>query len=138
MGGTLSVTSEVGVGTTFTFNTMLVCAAAPRAAAEVDSLKGRRVLCVDDNATNRYVLGLTLAHWGIDVVMCAEPQECLQHASGGSSFDWIVLDHQMPNASGDDVAREIRAALARTLSADRLVDVRGARSSRGERVCSMR
>jgi PAS domain S-box-containing protein len=111
MGGTLSVTSEVGVGTTFTFNTMLVCAAAPRATAEVDSLKGRRVLCVDDNATNRYVLGLTLAHWGIDVVMCAEPQECLQHANGGSSFDWIVLDHQMPNASGDDVAREIRAAL---------------------------
>ena len=70
MGGQLSVTSEVGVGTTFSFNTMLVCAAAPRAATEADSLKGRRVLCVDDNATNRYVLGLTLAHWGIDVVMC--------------------------------------------------------------------
>ena len=111
MGGRLSVSSQVGVGTTFTFNTMLVCVAAPRSATDAGSLKGRRVLCVDDNATNRYVLGLTLAHWGIDVVMCAEPQECMQHATDGTAFDWIVLDHQMPHASGDDLARDIRARL---------------------------
>ncbi len=110
MGGRLSVSSEVGVGSTFTFNTVLVLMAAPR-VPEVGSLKGRRVLCVDDNATNRYVLGLTLAQWGIDVVMCAEPQECLQQATHDASFDWIVLDHQMPDASGDDVARDIRAKL---------------------------
>jgi CheY-like chemotaxis protein len=110
MGGHLTVASEVGSGTTFTFNTVFACAAEPRELADAGSLKGRRVLCVDDNATNRYVLGLTLSHWGIDVVMCAEPQECLRNATA-AAFDWIVLDHQMPYSSGDDLAREIRAAL---------------------------
>jgi PAS domain S-box-containing protein len=111
MGGRLTVASQVGVGTTFTFSTLLVCAAAPSRLMDAGSLRGRRVLCVDDNATNRYVLGLTLAHWGVDVVMCAEPQECMKHATDGTRFDWIVLDHQMPNTSGDDLARDIRAKL---------------------------
>jgi CheY-like chemotaxis protein len=43
--------------------------------------------------------------------MCCEPEECLQHATA-ATFDWIILDHQMPNASGDELAHRIRFALA--------------------------
>ncbi len=111
MGGHLTLTSEVGVGSTFSFNVKFKAASAARPSSEVGVLKGRRVLCVDDNATNRYVLGLTLARWGVDVVMCCEPEECLQHATA-ATFDWIILDHQMPDASGDELAHRIRFALA--------------------------
>lgn len=111
MGGHLTLTSEVGVGSTFSFNAKFEGASAARPAVEAGMLKGRRVLCVDDNATNRYVLGLTLARWGVDVVMCCEPEECLEQAVAGT-FDWIILDHQMPQASGDELAHRIRFALA--------------------------
>ncbi len=110
MGGQLTLVSEPGTGSTFSFNVKVRAASATR-PTEAQVLKGRRVLCVDDNATNRYVLGLTLARWGVEVVMCCEPEECLQHATAGA-FDWIILDHQMPNASGDELAHRIRFALA--------------------------
>ena len=112
MGGQLTVASEPGIGSTFSFNVKVRSEGSVRSTPDAGELKGRRVLCVDDNATNRYVLGLTLARWGVDVVMCCEPEECLQHATApGASFDWIILDHQMPHASGDELAHRIRFAL---------------------------
>ena len=108
MDGRLAVESRLGVGSTFTFNVALQCGDAEPIAA--DALRGRRALCVDDNATNRDVLRLTLAQWGIDVAMCETPDACLGAVDDGA-FDWIVLDHQMPDYGGDELAQRIRAKL---------------------------
>ena len=109
MGGRLTVESEVGVGSTFTFNVVLACSAsAPASPIDADVLCGRRILCVDDNANQREVLRETLRFWGVDVAMCAEPEDCLVLARDAGPFDWIVLDHQMPGCGGDELARRIR------------------------------
>jgi len=108
MDGRLTVESRAGVGSTFTFNVALRCGDAAPAAA--DALRGRRALCVDDNATNRDVLRLTLQQWGVDVAMCETPDACLAAATDGA-FDWFVLDHQMPGYGGDELAQRLRAKL---------------------------
>jgi signal transduction histidine kinase/DNA-binding response OmpR family regulator len=107
MDGRLTVESRVGVGSTFTFNVALRCGDA--APAATDALRGRRALCVDDNATNRDVLRLTLQQWGVDVAMCETSDACL--AAADSTFDWFVLDHQMPGYGGDELAQRLRAKL---------------------------
>src|SRR5262249_36421788 len=109
MDGRLSLESRLGVGTTFAFNVALRCADA-HAPPTHDALRGRRALCVDDNATNRNVLRLTLSQWGIDVAMCETPDACLAAATV-DAFDWIVLDHQMPDYGGDELAQRIRTKL---------------------------
>ncbi len=111
MDGTLGVESEVGRGTTFTFTVLLARGShAGERATESKLLPGKRALCVDDNATNREVVELTLRGFGMSVVCCASPWDCLARAAE-ASFDLIVLDHQMPELSGDEVASRLRDTL---------------------------
>ncbi|NJN51306.1 MAG: response regulator [Gammaproteobacteria bacterium] len=111
MDGTLEVDSEVGRGTVFTFTVLLAPGAnAGDRAFESRLLPGKRVLCVDDNATNREILALTLRTFGVDAVVCESPWECIERA-GATAYDLVVLDHQMPEVSGDEVAWRLRTNL---------------------------
>ena len=69
MGGEIDVESQPGRGSTFWFTARFERQAhepgpGPRAPAR---LAGRRVLVVDDNATNRQILRQQLGHWGLRV-----------------------------------------------------------------------
>ncbi len=119
MAGEIGVESEPGLGSTFWF-TALFQAAEVAAADEVtgetqnrpDSLKGLRVLVVDDNATNRHILNDMFLAWGFEPGSAANGAEALlmleeAHAAG-SRFQLAVLDMMMPGMSGIDLARALR------------------------------
>jgi two-component system, sensor histidine kinase and response regulator len=67
MQGTIGVESTPGQGSTFWFIARLPKRPAPSTVAHRarDGLRGLRVLCVDDNATNRTILEAQLTAWGM-------------------------------------------------------------------------
>jgi signal transduction histidine kinase/CheY-like chemotaxis protein/HPt (histidine-containing phosphotransfer) domain-containing protein len=121
MGGELCVASEPGQGSAFSFCLRLARAERPhshRDASEssanlVAVLRGRRVLVVDDNATNLRVLGDRLSGWGCRVEQVSSGPEALetmrQGVSCGEPFDLLVLDVQMPGMDGYEVERLMRS-----------------------------
>ncbi len=115
MGGTMGVESTDGQGSTFWFEIPLQEAEAEfEDRAPTPDLKGARVLVIDDNAVNRTILLEQLRHWGFDACAAQDGPEGLQvldlTAAIGMRVDCIVLDYQMPDMSGADVARAIRAS----------------------------
>lgn len=110
MGGTLSVDSEEGRGSTFHFTVMLD--EAPEPVRERDTaapwLAGRRLLIVDDSATNRRILTLQAESWGLTAVDTGSPAEALAWIAAGEPFDLAVLDLHMPEIDGRALAARIR------------------------------
>jgi signal transduction histidine kinase/CheY-like chemotaxis protein len=115
MGGTLGVESQPHAGSRFWFRLWLPFAAseALRAPDAVQHLSGRRLLIVDDNATNRSVVAELLRQWGVASEQCASGAEALALlracAQEGAPFDAAILDLMMPEMDGMQLARAIRA-----------------------------
>ena len=115
MGGTMWVESRgEGEGSTFTF-TLQAKAAEPvktrsRSLTGVQpELEGRRILMVDDNATNRKILTLQTEKWGTKTIACEGPLDALSVLKSSDSFDIAILDMHMPDMDGEELARKIRA-----------------------------
>ena len=111
MGGTMDVESEVGRGSTFHFSIVVEpCAAKPRPWHTPGQmhLAGRRLLVVDDNATNRRILVDVARGWGMEAHAASTPREALAWLRDGQLFDVAVLDMHMPEMDGVGLAREIR------------------------------
>ncbi|MFN7926975.1 MAG: response regulator, partial [Blastocatellia bacterium] len=68
----------------------------------------KRVLIVDDNATNRQLLTLQTQSWGLQAVAVASGAEALQLLRQGESFDLGLLDYHMPEMDGITLAQEMR------------------------------
>src|SRR5437016_9091120 len=114
MGGTMAVGSEGGVGHAFHF-TILAQAALARTHPYQDPnqphLAGKRILIVDDNATNRSIFTLQTQSWGMLPHACASGREALAQVQAGASFDVAVLDMQMPDLDGLTLAEQIHRYL---------------------------
>ena len=76
---------------------------------EQPPLKGKRVLVVDDNATNRRILALQTAKWGMACSDAASPQDAL-HVLAAQAFDLAIIDMHMPGMDGTQLAQRMRAA----------------------------
>jgi CheY-like chemotaxis protein len=115
MGGSMSVDSPgPGRGSTFRFTIQAPAAELPGSTrrdllGEQPTLKGRHILVVDDNATNRRILALQTAKWGMAVRDADSAAAALQALADGR-FDLAVIDMHMPGSDGATLARSIRAA----------------------------
>jgi signal transduction histidine kinase/DNA-binding response OmpR family regulator len=114
MGGTMWVESEGVAGRGSTFHFTIQAAAAPEARAperrmrEQPELRERRVLIVDDNATNRRILTLQVEGYGLEPRATGSPHEALDWLRHGDPFDLAILDLQMPEMDGMSLAAEMR------------------------------
>ncbi|MDQ2964286.1 MAG: response regulator, partial [Chloroflexota bacterium] len=116
MGGSLVVDSSgvPGEGSTFVFTLVVEAgvASAPAAALRTQpvELLGRRVLIVDDNATNRRILTAQLGRWGMETRETGSSAEALAWVEAGELFDLALLDHLMPGLDGLALTQAIRTA----------------------------
>src|SRR5579862_9656837 len=112
MGGTLTVESEEGEGSTFLIELTAQDAEVPaRIAADgsLPRLAGKRLLVVDDNATNREIVVRQARSWGMEPVAIERPADALALIDAGEQFDIAVLDMMMPEMDGLALAGEIRS-----------------------------
>src|SRR5216117_1340106 len=108
MGGELTVKSEVGRGSEFSFSLALpVETASPTRTTALAALGGRRMLIVDDNQTNRRILREMLAAEGINVDEASTAAEGLA-ALRRVRYDIAILDVQMPDMDGFQLATAVR------------------------------
>jgi signal transduction histidine kinase/CheY-like chemotaxis protein len=115
MGGEISVSSELGVGSTFSFSLRCqpakaaLTAPSPEAVVPSQSIAApMRLLVVDDVPANRTLLGAMLERDGHTVYYAADGREAVQ-AVMRAAFDLVLMDIQMPVLDGAGATLAIRA-----------------------------
>lgn len=114
MNGDISFRSRLGEGTRFSFTMELEdVAEGVGGPMRRRSLRGARVLVVDDNETNRTILYHQLSNWGLVVDTVESGKLALQALrkahDAGQSIDVLILDLHMPEMDGIQLAKEIQA-----------------------------
>ena len=111
MSGTISVKSELGVGSTFEFDIKVEKGQSQAIALPRAEIKGRNILIVDDNETNLAVLKGQLENWGANVFQAQSGQQALNMAKQHAAhfFDIAILDMQMPEMDGAMLGKSLRA-----------------------------
>lgn len=109
MGGSISIDSEVGVGTTVRFD-FLAETATPKLrpdARETASLWGKRALLVLRPRRQLEFLRLHLKRWGVAHELCENPSQALKLLAD-ESFDIVICETHLPDTDGLEFARSAR------------------------------
>ena len=114
MGGRIWVESRLGEGSIFHFTVSLAIGEAGETLPDVapESLKGLRVLVVDDNATNRRILREALSNWEMVLIEASSGSEARNVMEtievAGGRVDLAILDFHMPGLNGQELADLLR------------------------------
>ena len=118
MGGTMSFTSVLGQGTTFTIRLPFekckrseIPQAVRADAGDGDALQGLRVLLVEDNDLNAEIAQFTLGHAGAVVTHAKDGESAVEMftASAPYEYDVVLMDIMMPGIDGLEATCRIRA-----------------------------
>ncbi len=114
MMGRMWLQSEPGKGSTFHFTALLGLGSEKPSAARIspETLNGLPVLVVDDNDTNRRILGEMLRNWEMSPAVASGGTEALEKLETASNsenpFRLILLDVMMPEMDGPEVAQRVQ------------------------------
>ena len=112
MGGSIEVESTLGKGSVFVLEVAAAAAAAPSdlpPPARIDSLLDQQVLIVDDNPVNLEIFETLARNWGMVPSVAAGPVAALALLADGRRFDLALLDFNMPELDGVQLAARLRA-----------------------------
>jgi CheY-like chemotaxis protein len=110
MGGVVSVSSEVGIGTTFSFyiQTKVVEALEKPLPENTKITEGKKVLIIDDNTTLLKTIKNELELLKLKTASASSRQEVLAFINSEEPFDAVILDMQMPQINPVNVAKAIK------------------------------
>ena len=111
MGGQISVSSQDGLGSVFSFDVLVTegkKAPIPYTVFDMSSQAGKKVLVVDDNLTNRSILDSQLRSWNLDPVTVSSGAEALFALAKDPIYQLIITDAQMPYMDGIQLTRLIK------------------------------
>ena len=114
MGGRLTAFSSPGKGSTFRFTASYESSLRTdrNVQPELEDFHGRRILVIDENATNRLILRETVNAWDLQSDEFALPQEALAGLSdamaGKQPYSLVLLDSCTSGMNGFEAATEIR------------------------------
>ena len=111
MGGSITVESKLNFGTTFSFTIQsAVSLESIRQDVHCNSVgnEGKRILVIDDNATNLGILQTQLEQWKLSPTVTISGERALELLLSHERFDLVITDMQMPDMDGIQLSNKIK------------------------------
>jgi two-component system sensor histidine kinase/response regulator len=111
MGGKISVASQLDHGSTFSFTlrTSKGSKILPKYVdQDMDEHRGKKILLVDDNATNLAILKRQMENWKLQPIMASSGAKAMELLFDGQEIDLVLTDMQMPEMDGIALAINIQ------------------------------
>jgi signal transduction histidine kinase/AmiR/NasT family two-component response regulator len=136
MGGTITIESREGIGSSFSFTLPMKMAVVGKLVAKPEEGKapvagpgkiGGRVLLVEDNIVNQRLAMILIGKQGYEVRLASDGLEAMERLRQ-ENFDLVLMDVQMPNLDGLSATRKIREIEADPVERKRYAGLSGPES----------